>query len=145
MKTWLMTFVALAVAVSASAHVTVAPQQSAAGATQIYKVRIHNGGKAPTASIELQVPAGITIESVAAVPSAKSSMTKTGDRVSAITWEIAVPPGKYVEVAFTARNPAAGDQLVWTIRERSADGTLTEYTDKPNAKEKASITKLTNR
>jgi uncharacterized protein YcnI len=143
MKTWLITFAALAVAVAASAHVTVAPQQSPAGATQTYKVRIHNGGKAPTASIELQIPSGVTIESVAPVPSAKSTMAKTGDRVSAITWEIAVPPGKYVEVAFTAKNPSAGDQLIWTIRERSADGTITEYSDKPNAKDKASMTKLT--
>ena len=143
MKTWLITFAALAVAASASAHVTVAPQQSAAGATQIYKVRIHNGGNAPTASIELQIPAGVTIESVAPAPAAKSTTAKTGDRVSTITWEIAVPPGKYVEIAFTAKNPSEGNQLTWVIRERSADGSVTDYTDKPNAKEKASVTKLT--
>ena len=143
MKTWLMTLCLLALAASAAAHVTVAPQQSPAGSTQIYKVRIHNGGKAPTSSIEVQIPAGVAIESVAPVPAGKSAMTKTGDRVTTITWEIAVPPGKYVEVAFTAKNPSTGNQVTWTIRERFADGSVTDYTDKPDSKEKASVTKLT--
>jgi uncharacterized protein YcnI len=142
MKTFAMSFVALGFVASASAHVTVAPQQSPAGAVQVYKVRIHNGGKSPTASIELRVPEGVVIESVAAVPSARSTTAKTGSRVSAITWTIEVLPGKYVEAAFTAKNPGEAGQLTWIIRERFVDGSVTEYTDKPDAKEKASYTKI---
>ena len=40
------------------AHVTVAPQQAPAGASQVYKVRVHNDEKTAVSSIELDIPAG---------------------------------------------------------------------------------------
>ena len=131
------------VTASAFAHVTVAPQQAPAGASQVYKVRVHNDGKTPTSSIALEIPEGVAIESVAPTATGKSDMTKKGDRVTMITWQIEVPVGKYVELAFTARNPAAGSQLNWNITEKFTDGGTIEFTDKPGAKEKSSITKLT--
>src|SRR6266496_6558170 len=127
----------------AFAHVTVAPQQSASGATQVYKVRVHNDAKAPTASITLQVPEGVEIRSVEKTATGKSEMIKTGDRVTAITWQIEVPVGKYVELAFDARNPSSGNQLNWNVTEKFTDGSTIEFNDKPGAKEKSSITKLT--
>jgi uncharacterized protein YcnI len=142
-KTFTTSAFVLLLAVPSFAHVTVAPQQAPAGASQVYKVRVHNEGKEPTASIELQVPEGVAIETVAPMATAKSSMRKTGDRVSAITWEIEVPAGKYVELAFTAKNPEAGNQLNWNVTEKFKDGSTIEYTDKPGAKEKSSITRLT--
>jgi uncharacterized protein YcnI len=132
------------VAAPAFAHVTVAPQQSKAGATQVYKVRVHNDGKVPTASIALHVPAGVTISSVEPVATAKSDMTRTGDQVSLITWQVEVPVNKYVELAFTAKNPATGSQLNWNVTEKFKDGTTVEFTDKPGAEEKSSVTKLTS-
>src|SRR5258706_7276619 len=131
------------VAAPAFAHVTVAPQQSPAGASQVYKVRVHNDGKTPTSSVALQVPAGVTISSVEPVATGKSNLTKTGERVTMVTWQIEVPVGKYVELAFTAKNPAAGTQLTWNVTEKFKDGSTVEFTDKPGAEEKASITKLT--
>jgi uncharacterized protein YcnI len=133
----------LVVAAPAFAHVTVAPQQAPAGASQVYKVRVHNDGKAPTASIELQIPEGVAIEKVAPMAIGKSDMKKTGDRVTGITWQIEIPIGKYVELAFTAKNPDTGNQLNWNVTEKFKDGGTIEYTDKPGAKEKSSITKLT--
>lgn len=130
-------------AAPAFAHVTVAPQQSGAGASQVYKVRVHNDGKTPTSSIALQIPEGVTISSVEPMATGKSNTTTTGDRVTLITWQIEVPVGQYVELAFTAKNPAAGNQLNWNVTEKFTDGSTIEYTDKPGAKEKSSITKLT--
>jgi len=124
------------------AHVTVAPQQAPAGASQVYKVRVHNDAKSPTASISLTVPEGVTVESVAPITDGKSDMTKNGNRVTAITWQVAVPVGKYVELAFTARNPSGVDHVSWNVTEKFSDGSTIEYTDKPGAAEKASVTKL---
>jgi uncharacterized protein YcnI len=73
----------LLVAVPSFAHVTVAPQQSAPGAKQAYNVRVHNDEKVPTSSIELQIPEGATVVSVAPKTGATSNTTKTGDRVTA--------------------------------------------------------------
>ncbi len=125
------------------AHVTVSPQQSAAGAVQVYKVRVHNDGRAPTSSIELSVPQGVEVRSVEPAAGAKSEMGRTGNRIATITWHVEVPVGKYVELAFDATNPPAGTRLVWSITETFADGSTIEYSDKPGAKARPSITTLT--
>jgi len=133
---------AILLALPAAAHVTVAPQQSPLGASQVYKVRVHNDDKTPTATVMLQIPAGVEISSVENVAGGTSKTTKTGGRVTAITWAIAVPVGKYVELAFTAKNPASGNSVNWNVTEKFADGSTIEYTDKPGAKEKSSVTRL---
>src|ERR1700730_521187 len=143
MKTIIASGLFVLVTASAFAHVTVAPQQAPAGASQVYKVRVHNDGKTPTSSIALEIPEGVVIESVAPAATGKSDMTKKGDRVTLITWQIEVPVGKYVELCFTAKNPDAGNQRSWNITEKFTDGGTIEFTDKPGAKEKSSITKLT--
>jgi uncharacterized protein YcnI len=87
MKIPTFTLLTLLVAVPSFAHVTVAPQQSPAGAKQAYNVRVHNDDKVPTSSIELQIPEGATVVSVAPIASATSNTTKTGDRVTAAAME----------------------------------------------------------
>jgi uncharacterized protein YcnI len=126
------------------AHVTVAPQQSPSGATQVYKVRVHNDAKVPTASIMLQVPDGVEVAGVEKMATGSFDIVKTGDRVSAITWTIAIPVGKSVELAFNAKNLSSGNQLNWNVTENFTDGSTIEFTDKPGAKEKSSVTKLTS-
>jgi uncharacterized protein YcnI len=143
MRIFTIAALALLLAASAFAHVVVGPQQAPAGATQVYKVGVHNDGKVPTATIALQIPAGVIIESVAPMAAGKFEMKKTGERVTEITWELEVPVGKYVQLAFTARNPATGTSLNWNVTETFKDGSTIEYTDKPGAKEKSSTTKLT--
>jgi uncharacterized protein YcnI len=144
MKTFTVVALSLLVAAPAWAHVTVAPQQSPSGASQIYKVRVHNDGKGPTSSIELQIPDGVTVESVAPLANGKSETTKKANRITTIKWEVEVSVGKYVELAFGAKNPASGTQLNWNITERFKDGSTIEYTNKPGAKEKSSVTRLTS-
>src|SRR4051812_40493158 len=104
-----MKFIVAAVVVlfatPAFAHVVVAPQQAPLGANQVYKVRVHNDGKVPTSSVALQIPEGVIIVKVDPMATGKFDTSKTGDRVSAVTWYIEVPVGKYVELAFTAKNP----------------------------------------
>jgi uncharacterized protein YcnI len=142
MRTFTIVALLALVAAPAFAHVTVAPQQSPAGASQVYKVRVHNDAKTPTSSIALQIPDGVLIDAVEPMATGKFDTTKTGNRVTMIMWQIEVPVGKYVELAFTARNPAAGTQLNWNVTEKFTDGSTIEFSDKPGAKEKSSVTKL---
>jgi uncharacterized protein YcnI len=135
------TVAAVLLAASAFAHVAVAPQQSGAGASQVYKVRVHNDEKTAVTSVELDIPAGATVASVAPMATAKSTTAKTGDRITKITWQTDIAPGKYVELAFTSKNPASG-QLQWIVREHFADGSSSEWSDKPGAEGKASVTKI---
>jgi uncharacterized protein YcnI len=143
MRTFTAAALAFLVAVPALAHVTVAPQQAPVGASQVYKVRVHNDSKVPTASIDLQIPAGVTVESVQPVTGGQFQMNRTGDRVTGIVWKIEIPVGKYVELAFTVRNPSTGTSLNWNVQETFKDGSTIEYSDKPGAKDKSSITTLT--
>jgi len=142
MKTAAFAISILFVAVSAFAHVTVAPQQSGQGATQIYKVRVHNEEKIATTSIELDIPEGVTVTSVAPVAGGKSSSAKSGDRIVKITWDTEVPPAKYVELAFTAKNPATATSIQWNVHQHMADGKVIEWSDKAGAHGKPSLTKI---
>ena len=132
----------LLVASSVFAHVVVAPQQSRQGASQIYKVRVHNEEKVATTSIDLEVPDGVTVVSVAPLTTGKSSTAKTGGRIVKVTWETEVASGKYVELAFTARNPESATQVKWVVHEHMADGSVIDWSDTPGAQGKPSVTKI---
>jgi uncharacterized protein YcnI len=137
------TIVLLAVSTAAlSAHVMVSPPQSKPGATQKYEVRVHNEAKVAATSIELEIPAGVTVTDVAK-PATGTSTTKTdGGRVTAIIWQVDVQPTKYLALPFTAKNPDSASDLHWNVREHLADGSVVEWSDKPGAKQKGSVTKL---
>jgi uncharacterized protein YcnI len=142
-RTFTITIGAVLLAASASAHVAMAPQQSTAGASQVYKLRVHNEEKTAVRSVELDIPAGVAVQCVAPLANATIDSLKQDGRITTIIWKAEVAPARYVELAFTATNPDMGDQLAWNVRERFADGSVTEWSDKPAAKLKASVTKLT--
>jgi hypothetical protein len=78
-----------------------------------------------------------------AKPATGSFTTKTtGDRITAITWQVDVQPGKYVALPFTAKNPTGVAELRWSMHEHLADGSTIDWSDKPGSKEKGSVTKL---
>src|SRR5258708_23037177 len=121
---------------SLSAHVTVSPLQSKIGATQKYELRVHNEAKLAATSIDLEIPDGVTVTEVAK-PAAGTYATKTmGDRITEVTWQIDVPPSKYVALPFTAKNPDGATELHWSMHEHLADGSVVDWSDKPGAKEK---------
>lgn len=142
-NTWsIALLLAASTAVSLSAHVTVSPLQSKPGAVQKYELRVHNEAKAAATSIELDIPEGVTVTEVAKTPSGTYSTKTTGSRITMITWQIDVQPNKYLALPFTAKNPDTGAELHWTMREHLADGSTVDFSDKPGAKEKATVTKL---
>jgi uncharacterized protein YcnI len=142
MKTAAFIVIATFTTASAWAHVVVAPPQSQPGASQIYKVRVHNEEKVATTSIDLDVPDGISVVSVAPITTGTFTTAKSGDRVVKVTWTTEIPAGKYVELAFTATNPATATQVQWNVHQHMADGTVLDWSDKPGAHGKASTTKI---
>jgi hypothetical protein len=59
-----------------------------------------------------------------------------------VTWHVEVPPGKYLALPFTAKNPAAPTEVKWIVHQHLSDGSLVDWTDKAGAKEKASVTTI---
>jgi uncharacterized protein YcnI len=125
---------------SASAHIMVSPPRSKAGATQKYEMRVHNEGKVATTSVELDIPDGITVLEVADPSTGTFTTSKTGDRITSITWKVAVQPGKYVALPFTAKNPSGATSVQWNVREQLSDGSQVDWSSRPGAEEKASST-----
>ena len=127
------------------AHVTISPRESTAGATEKYIVRVPTEGKVTTKSVELEVPEGVTVEAMAVPVGWKHELKKDGDRITAITWTMDVKPGEFVDFSFVARNPRDKTQLVWTIRQKFADGTVSDWTKGPNGTRPTAVTTLAPR
>jgi len=124
------------------AHIMVSPPESKAGATQNYELRVHNEAKIATTEVDLQIPDGITIVNIVKPESGSFETQKTGDRITTLSWKVDVPSGKYVALKFSAKNPATQREVSWNARQHLADGSIVEWSDKPGAKEKASVTKI---
>ena len=127
---------------SLSAHVMVSPPQSTAGALQKYELRVHNEAKAAATAVDLVLLPAFVLTEVAKLPAGTVTTKMTGNRITVITWQIDVPPTKYVALPFTAKNPDAAAELRWTMHEHLADGSVVDWSDKPGSKEKGSVTKL---
>jgi uncharacterized protein YcnI len=125
-----------------NAHVTVWPRESGPGAHEKYVVRVPTEGKVATASVELAIPEGVTVVSMAAGSGFTYEMKRTGDRVTSIVWSMQIPPGEFAEFSFMARNPKEGTDLTWKATQRFVDGTQTEWTGPRGDKRPAPVTKL---
>ena len=116
----------------ADAHVSITPRQSTLGATEKYIVRIPTEGKVATTAAELDVPEGVIVETMQAPTGFTYEVKRADDRIVSIVWKADVKPGEFIEVAFVARNPREGASIVWRLRQRFADGTVSDWTTRPN-------------
>jgi uncharacterized protein YcnI len=129
----------------ALAHVTIAPRESMAGATEKYTVRVPTESKVATVGAEIEIPDGVTVEAVAVPNGWKYEVKRKDDRIVAITWTMNIPPGEFAEFSFVARNPRDKTEIVWQLRQKFADGTVTDFTKGPNGIRPSAMTKLTPR
>jgi uncharacterized protein YcnI len=127
----------------ADAHVSITPRQSTHGATERYTVRIPTEGKVATVAAEMEVPEGVIIETLQAPAGWKHDVQRKDGRIVAITWMADVKPGEFIEVGFVARNSRRGEQIVWTLRQKFADGTVTDWTVGPQGTRPTAVTRLT--
>ena len=136
----------LVIPVIAQAHTTIWPRQSMAGATEKYTVRVPSEGKLATTAAELEVPDGVVVEVIGMPAGWKYEVKRRDDgRIIAITWLMNIKPGEFAEFSFIARNPRDRDELVWTLRQRFEDGSVTDYTNGPQGIRPTAVVKLTPR
>jgi uncharacterized protein YcnI len=138
----LLAAAAIFVSTAAEAHVRIAPAESKAGAAQTYTARVPTEGTVATTSVQLDVPDGVTIVTVAAHAGATYELRRESERVVAVIWTVTIKPGENAELSFVARNPGNGDQIVWKVHQRYADGTSSEWVGPAGSRGPAPITKL---
>ena len=129
-------------AAALDAHVTVAPRESTAGAEQRYTIRVPTEGQVATTSVELEVPANMTIVEVVAGDGYTFDTRREGTRIVAITWKRDIPPRQTAEFAFIARNPKSGP-VAWKAHQRFADGTTVDWVGGEGERQPAAVTRLT--
>jgi uncharacterized protein YcnI len=119
---------ALFVPAIADAHVSIWPRESRAGTSERYTVRVPTEGKVATVAAEMDVPAGVVVSLVHVPQGWKQNIKRENDRIVSISWEMNIPPGEFMEFSFLARNPREGAEIVWTLRQKFADGTVSDWT-----------------
>lgn len=134
---------ALLVATAAQAHVSVRPRESKAGTTEKYIVRVPTEGKIATTSVEVEIPQGVTVDSVEPADGVKSEMKREGGRVVSITWTVTIDPGQNRELVFVAKNPTDATEIVWKAHQRYSDGTSSEWVGAAGTRQPAPVTNLT--
>ena len=141
MRAVAIAIVVLFVASVAGAHVTVWPQQSQAGAGERYTVRVPTEGQVATTSVELEVPADVTVTAVLVGGGYSYDVRREGNRIVAITWKLEIKPEETGEFVFFARNPKA-EQIAWKARQRFADGTSADWVGVEGDRRPAAVTRL---
>ena len=143
LRTLIAAFTFALTASVAQAHVSVRPREAKPGATDTYIVRVPTEGKVATASVELDIPQSVTVESVEPVEGVKTDMKREGGRIVSITWTTAIEPGANREFTFTAKNPSEGTDIAWKAHQRYVDGTSSEWVGVAGTRQPAAVTKLT--
>ncbi len=143
---FLTTLIALSLfATAAQAHTSIWPRQSVQGATEKYTIRIPTEGKVATVGVEVEVPPGVIVETLQVPAGYTYELRRQDDRIAAITYRLNIKPGEFLEVGLVARNPRQGTELLWTLRQRYADGTVEDFTRTANGPRPTALIRLTPR
>lgn len=142
MRAAVMAITLVFVASTTFAHVTVWPRESRAGASERYTVRVPTEGKVATTSVELEVPAGMTVSGVLVTGGFSYEARREGERIVAITFKQEIKPAETAEFVFFARNPATPGPLTWKARQRYADGTSADWVGVEGDRRPASVTNV---
>ena len=129
----------------AQSHVSIWPRESQVGATEKYTVRVPTEGKITTVGADMEVPEGVVIETIAMPQGWKYEVKRQGERIVGISWTMDIKPGEFAEFGFVARNPRDRNQLVWKLKQRFVDGTVTDWTTGPNGTRPTAVVKLAPR
>jgi uncharacterized protein YcnI len=125
----------------AFAHVSARPRESKPDVEERYTVRVPTEGAVATMQVRLEVPADVIVLEVLPHEGATFETARTGDRITAITWQKEIPPKASAEFLFRARNPASGS-IVWKAHQHFSDGTTADWIGGVGEKRPASVTKL---
>lgn len=143
---WLMalgTFLTLAVASEASAHVVVSPEEVPSDSFEKLIVRVPTEKDIPTTGIRVEVPEGFTVLGVQPVPGWNYEFEEEAGVSEAITWSGGqIRPQEFQEFAFQARTPDESGEFSWNAYQTYEDGSVVEWTGPEDTEEPASVVRV---
>ena len=126
---------ALILATPASAHVSVWPKQSTAGAHEKYDVRVPNEKEADTIAVEVRFPPGLKITSIEQKADWRTELLRNASgTIVGVRWTGKLAPMQFTQFGLLATNPASGSELVWNATQIFADGTRIEWSGAAQSK-----------
>ena len=153
---------ALALPAVAQAHVTLQPNQAAAGAFTVENVRVPNErDNAATTKVDVALPPGFVFASYQATPGWTTKVTKSKldkpiktddgtvtEQISRITWtaaskKAAIQPGEFRDFPLSVQIPGkAGDTLTFKALQTYSNGEVVRWIGAPDAAEPAPQVKV---
>lgn len=123
---------ALLSAAPALAHAVVRTEtgaaESAAGASETYRLNVPVEKDLATTEVRLVVPGGVTITRFQVAPGfVRTVKTDAAGLVTEVTWTGKIEPMEYARFSFQARNPAAAGDLSWNVYQKYADGSVVAW------------------
>jgi uncharacterized protein YcnI len=138
---------ALALPATASAHVTLQPDSAPAGGFTRLDVRVPNErDDSGTVKVDVQFPEGFEFASYEPRAGWRTTVRRSGDRVTRITWSGGViEPGQFVDFGLSLRMPEgeAGDKLTFKALQTYDDGEVVRWIGPEDAEEPAPVVTLT--
>src|SRR3982750_3393069 len=138
----MISLAAAVLATSASAHVTVSPQQSAPGAREKYELRVPNERKSATITVEFHFPAALRVTAVEQKPGWQAeALRDAAGNLIGVRWIGNLPPEQFPEFGILAVNPGGGE-LAFTAIQAFADGTKINWSGAAGSKTPAARVRL---
>jgi uncharacterized protein YcnI len=128
----------------AFAHVTVAPKEAPAGATQRYCIRVPSEKSVPTVGLEAEFPPGLEVSAIEAPTGWNGTARKDRQgRIVSASWDGgSIPPGHALEFGVVARNPQTPATLTWKAIQKYKDASEVHWIGSPQAQFPAAITRV---
>lgn len=124
----------------ASAHVTVAPAESATGAWETYTLKVPSEKAEATVQIDLRIPEGAEFKQYE--PSAGWKVTIEGNKVSWISTGDGIQAGQFQRFYFTVKNPDQTGAIAWDAYQHYADGSLVQWSGEEGSETPHSMTSI---
>ena len=116
------------VAMSASAHIRIYPNQSTHGAREKYTMRVPNEKQSNCVKIEGEFPAEINVYDFEFKPGWKMDFKKDAKgKITGATWTGKMVPYEFVEFGMLGLNPKEGPSLTWKFVQYYEDGSKEEF------------------
>ncbi|QWU18365.1 DUF1775 domain-containing protein [Paenibacillus sophorae] len=128
-------------AATASAHVTIAPAQSAAGAWETYTLKVPSEKDSPTVELDLRIPEGAQFMQYE--PVSGWDVTVDGNKVTWKATGAGIEPGQFQRFTFTVKNPAAPGDIAWNAYQHYSDGTLVQWSGEEGSETPHAVTSIT--
>ncbi|MDT3425732.1 uncharacterized protein YcnI [Paenibacillus forsythiae] len=128
-------------AATASAHVTIAPAQSAAGAWETYTLKVPSEKDSPTVELDLRIPEGAQFKQYE--PVYGWDVTADGNKV---TWKATgggIQPGQFQRFTFTVKNPVSPGNIAWNAYQHYGDGSLVQWSGEEGSETPHAVTSIT--